>query len=252
MSPPLCVASCSSPPWSDSSSSAMPPSAIVQTPNPAKPASVLRVSFNQDATCFAVGTTDGFIVFNADPLSEAFRRDFPGGIGFAQMLFRCNILALVGASKSDRNKVVIWDDHLKRCIGELLFRSEVKAVRLRQDRIVVVMLHKIYVYSFFDLKLVHQIETVENRQGICEISQAGSMVLVCLGSQCGYVRVEHYATKKCKHVLAHNSSVAFVALMDDGRLMATASCKGTLIRVFRTTDGSLLQEVVVLSPSSIL
>lgn len=100
-------------------------------------------------------------------------------------------------------------------------------------------------YDFFNYKLIHQIETQENPEGVCEISQtAEPMVLVCLGLQRGFVRVEQYATKQCKHVMAHNSSVAFVALMHDGRLMATASSKGTLIRMFSTTDGLLLREVL--------
>lgn len=226
----------------------MPPSAasITPTPNPIQPPSILHISFNQDASCFSVGTTDGFLVFTTDSFGETIRRNFSGfggGVGVVQMLFRCNILALVGAPKSSRNKVMIWDDHLNRCIGELLFRSEVKAVRLRADRIVVVMLQKIYVYNLSDFKLIHQIETLENPQGLCEISQLGPTVLVCLGLQRGYLRVERYETRKCKHIKVHNSSVAFVALMNDGKLMATASSKGTLVRVFSTMDGSLLKEL---------
>ncbi|KAI4301774.1 hypothetical protein L6164_035021 [Bauhinia variegata] len=211
--------------------------------------SLLHLSFNQDSGCFAAGTDHGFRIYNCDPFREIFRREFGpgGGIGLVQMLFRCNILAFVGGGSDPRypvNKVMIWDDHQSRCIGELSFRSEVKGVRLRRDRIVVVLAHKIFVYNFTDLKVLHQIETIANPKGLCEVSHvSGTMVLVCPGLQKGQVRVEHYASKRTKFIMAHDSRIACFALTQDGRLLATASSKGTLVRIFNTLDGSLLQEV---------
>lgn len=112
----------------------------------------------------------------------------------------------------------------------------------------VVLEQKIFVYNFADLKLVHQIETISNPKGLCDVSHAaGSIVLVCPGLQKGQVRVEHYASKRTKFIMAHDSRIACFALTQDGQLLATCSSKGTLVRIFNTFDGSLLQEVIKLS-----
>ena len=60
---------------------------------------------------------------------------------------------------------MIWDDHQSRCIGELSFHSEVRGIRLRRDRTVVILAQKIFIYNFADLKLSHQIETIANPEG---------------------------------------------------------------------------------------
>ncbi|KAH9625617.1 hypothetical protein KSS87_016389 [Heliosperma pusillum] len=222
----------------------IPPQNLNPNPNPISPRfnenhvppTLLHVSFNQDFGCFSSGTDRGFRIYNCDPFREIFRRDFDrgGGIGNVEMLFRCNILALVGGGADPQypvNKVMIWDDHQSRCIGELSFRSEVRGVRLRRDRIVVVLEQKVFVYNFADLKLLHQIETIANPKGLCEVSQsAGKLVLVCPGLQKGQVRVEHYASKRTKFIVAHDSRISCFALTQDGGLLATASSKGTLVR----------------------
>ncbi|KAJ3682929.1 hypothetical protein LUZ60_013156 [Juncus effusus] len=216
--------------------------------NADEPTELLSVSWNQDYGCFSAGTTSGFRIYNCDPFKETFRRDLKGGgFGIVEMLFRCNILALVGGGSHPQypsNKVMIWDDHQSRCIGEFIFRSEVRAVKLRRDLIVVVLDHKIYVYNFTDLKLLHQIETLNNSRGLCCLSyDLNTCVMACLGLRRGEVRVEHFGLKVNRFINAHDSGIACLTLTVDGLLLATASCKGTLIRIFNTLDGTRLQEV---------
>eukprot|EP00268_Persea_americana_P044986 TRINITY_DN4564_c0_g1_i1.p1 TRINITY_DN4564_c0_g1~~TRINITY_DN4564_c0_g1_i1.p1 ORF type:complete len:413 (+),score=70.51 TRINITY_DN4564_c0_g1_i1:363-1601(+) len=209
---------------------------------------LLSVSWNQDYGCFAAGTSCGFRIYNCEPFKETFRRDLKsGGFGIVEMLFRCNILALVGGGTNTQyppNKVMIWDDHQSRCIGEFSFRSDVRAVKLRRDRIVVVLEHKIYVYNFTDLKLLHQIDTLTNPRGLCCLShRSNTSVLACPGLQRGQVRIDHFGLKVTKFINAHDSNIACFTLTMDGLLLATASTKGTLIRIFNTMDGTRLQEV---------
>jgi len=209
---------------------------------------LLYVGFNQDYGCFACGTNQGFRIYNCDPFKETFRRTFPnGGIGYVEMLFRCNILALVGGGHNPRyppNKVMIWDDHQNRCIGELSFRSDVKAVKLRRDRVVVVLEHKIYVYNFADLKLVDHIETMTNTQGLCALCPAPqSTVLVCPSLQKGHIRIELYDLKKTTLIPAHEAPLGCFALNAKGTRLATASERGTLVRIWDTVSGDKLQEL---------
>ena len=63
--------------------------------------------------------------------------DLGGGVGIAEMLYRSNIIALVGGGDHPKyltNKVIIWDDNQKKVISELKFCTEVKGLRMRKDK----------------------------------------------------------------------------------------------------------------------
>jgi len=160
------------------------------------------------------------------------------------MLFRCNLLALVGGGVKPRyppNKVMIWDDHRGRTIGELSFRQPVLGVKLRRDRVAVALSDRVYLYNFSDLTLLDQIPTVSNPRGLLCLSPdtAGAgAVLACPSINKGGVRVELYACRKTLLLDAHESSLAALALSVDGMYLSTASEKGTVIRVFSTQDGN--------------
>jgi hypothetical protein len=223
---------------------------------------VHSVAFNQDAGCFVCATNKGFRVYNTDPFKETFCRNFGraaaatsaattttmgSSLASVEMLFRCNILALVGGGADPAfspTKVVIWDDHQARAAGELTFRSPVRSVRLRRDSVVVALEHRVLAYSFGDLSLRHSAETLSNPRGLVAVSShPGSFVLACPGLHAGQVRVEHVDRRQTRFVAAHAGALAALALSRDGRRLATASDKGTLVRVWDTATGELLQEL---------
>lgn len=108
---------------------------------------------------------------------------------------------------------MIWDDHQSRCIGELSFRSDVKAVRLRRDRVVVVLTQRIYVYRFSDLHLLDRINTIRNDQGLVALcADASNMVLACPGVSRGHVNVELYDLRRSTLIPAHESELAQVCV----------------------------------------
>lgn len=62
--------------------------------------------------------------------------EMDGGIGIVEMLFKSNIIALVGGGPKPAfppTQFVLWDDHQKKSIGSIDFKSNIKAVRLRKD-----------------------------------------------------------------------------------------------------------------------
>ena len=207
---------------------------------------ILGISFNQDQGCFSCATEKGFKIFNTYPFKDTFQRDFDGGIGIVEMLYRSNILAIVGGGSKPKypsNKVMLWDDHQMKCIGELSFKTNVLGVKLRKDMVVVVLEQKIYVYNFSDLKLLDTIETIDNPKGICCITPKDTAILICPDKQNGKAFVQNFETGQKQSYKAHDNGLSCMSISTDGSIFVTASTKGTLIRVFNTANGTQLHEL---------
>ena len=163
------------------------------------------------------------------------------------MLYRTNILALVGSDNNmdyKRSKVIIWDDHQKKSLSELKFNQNVMNVKLRKDKIIVVCRDKIYVFNLTTFQNMDIIETGDNAHGLVGISyDQNQTVLAYPDKKKGNVRIKNYEKSIVFSIKAHDNNIAYIASSFDGSLIATASDVGTLIRIFSSENGNLLQEL---------
>ena len=74
---------------------------------------ISHIAFNQDGSCFCLGTNKGYIIYNSSPLKKLCKREFKNGIKIIEMLKRTNIMAIVGdvsneTSEYSNNKLIIY------------------------------------------------------------------------------------------------------------------------------------------------
>ncbi|KAI9831711.1 MAG: autophagy protein [Phylliscum demangeonii] len=142
-------------------------------------------------------------------------------------------------------------------ICELTFPSAILAVRLNRKRLAVVLEEQIYLYDISNMKLRFTIETSPNPTAVCCLSPSSENCYLAyplpkkaakplphppahappnapfIQPTTGEVLIfDALAHKPVNVVEAHRSPLACIAMSHDGRLLATASDKGTIIRVF--------------------
>ena len=163
------------------------------------------------------------------------------------MLFRSNILALVGSESNpiyNKNRVVIWDDYQRKSLGELKFSQTILNLKLRKDKIVVICFDRIYVFSLSSFQSIDIIETGENIHGVIGINyNLNSTIIAYPDKKKGRIKIKNYEKKNNITIDAHEKTIGNIVLTINGDLMASATEMGTIIRIFETENGDLVQEI---------
>ena len=173
-----------------------------------------------------------------------------GGIGRIEMLNTTNILALVGGGKNPKfsiNKIIIWDDQKNpnNIIGELRFNTPILNVKIKMDRLIGVCQNKIYIFNLNTLETIDMFDTFENINGIVGFSPGELISVLAFPYDAkGKVRIVNFNSLAQPPIItAHESKIACLCVNRNGTLLATASDKGTLVRIFDVKDGKLLIEL---------
>lgn len=92
------------------------------------------------------------------------------------------------------------------------------------------------VYNFATLSLIDQISTCPNTRISCAISGNDDVVLACPSSRQGEILVKSFRSQTSCVIAGHANNILGIAMNTSGSRIATASERGTIIRVFDTRN----------------
>ncbi|TPX73008.1 hypothetical protein SpCBS45565_g00338 [Spizellomyces sp. 'palustris'] len=171
-----------------------------------------------------------------------------GGIGIVEMLFCTSLVALVGAGEQPAfspRRLQITNTKRQSTICELTFVTAILAVKLNRKRLVVVLEEHIYIYDISNMKLLHTIDTSPNPNALCALSPSSDNCYLAYppntSGAAGELLIFDAINLQAINILqAHKSPLSCIAFNYDGTMVATASDKGTVIRVFAVPTGQKL------------
>lgn len=240
------------------------------------------VSTNNDDSCFCCCHSKGVSIYDSYPVQMRLDLNFDDtGINKCFLLNRTNYIAMVrnnirvrgdgitsGSNKETNddplfpilNQVFVWDDLLKKIIFKLNFLYPIDKIFLTRLYLIVVSFKEIKIFTFtnpprklydshtlktddtytngnIDFKLIKSIGVLAyesiNRLGQIYISRLDyDNVTTC--SDSNYIPTNI--------IKAHKNPIQLMRLSPHGKYVATCSIKGTIIRVFNTVNGLLINE----------
>jgi len=184
-----------------------------------------------------------------------------GGIGCAEMVGTTNYIALVGGGKQPKfpqNKVQgcpedsgwvqinanicevqVWNDATQSVAFAIEFKTPVQRVRVSKEFLVVVLLNSVGIYKMKAPPVkIADYETANNPFGLCAME---NNIVAFPGKNVGQVKLFD-GNKNVTIIPAHTTPLRALALSRKGDMVATASEKGTIIRVWAYPSTTKLAE----------
>ncbi|CBY22304.1 unnamed protein product [Oikopleura dioica] len=211
---------------------------------------IMWMNFNQDGSSLSAGSKAGFYLYGlsngTEKLDEHFDQSAQDVI-LVERLFNSSLVVTV--SQTNARKIRVYHFRKGSLILQHTYPSAVLAVKMNRSRLVVTLEESLYIHNIRDMSILHTIrETPPNPRGVCALAATDA------DDTCGYLaypgathvgELNIFDTVDLRAVTsltAHDNPIAAVAMDRSGKKVATASEKGTVIRVFSIPEGKRLFE----------
>ena len=206
--------------------------------------SINHLSFNNLITNLTCSTNEGYIIYSIDPnLEKRLYVKLNGGVGVMKMFNKTNIFLLVGGGShpfKSKDTLILWDQIKERSLIEIDMTEPIKNTLITKDKLITVLEEKICLFDWAG-SLLSSKATYSNEKGLCIVNTALDMI-VTLGIGKGQIAIWRYKSDIYKTIDAHLTNVEVITVSNNGKYIATASEKGTLVRVFSVEKLSMEHE----------
>uniref|UniRef100_A0A8B9N788 WD repeat domain, phosphoinositide interacting 2 n=1 Tax=Accipiter nisus TaxID=211598 RepID=A0A8B9N788_9AVES len=208
---------------------------------------LLFANFNQDNTSLAVGSKSGYKFFSlssVDKLEQIYECTDTEDVCIVERLFSSSLVAIVSLKAPRKLKVCHFKKGTEIC--NYSYSNTILAVKLNRQRLIVCLEESLYIHNIRDMKVLHTIrETPPNPAGLCALSINNDNCYLAYPGSATIGEVQVFDTinlRAANMIPAHDSPLAALAFDASGTKLATASEKGTVIRVFSIPEGQKLFE----------
>uniref|UniRef100_A0A4X2LQN5 WD repeat domain, phosphoinositide interacting 2 n=1 Tax=Vombatus ursinus TaxID=29139 RepID=A0A4X2LQN5_VOMUR len=208
---------------------------------------LLFANFNQDNTSLAVGSKSGYKFFSlssVDKLEQIYECTDTEDVCIVERLFSSSLVAIVSLKAPRKLKVCHFKKGTEIC--NYSYSNTILAVKLNRQRLIVCLEECLYIHNIRDMKVLHTIrETPPNPAGLCALSINNDNCYLAYPGSATIGEVQVFDTinlRAANMIPAHDSPLAALAFDASGTKLATASEKGTVIRVFSIPEGQKIFE----------
>ncbi|XP_043819107.1 WD repeat domain phosphoinositide-interacting protein 1 isoform X2 [Dromiciops gliroides] len=204
-------------------------------------------SFNQDRTSLAIGTKTGYRLFSlssVEQLDQVHESSEIPDVYIVERLFSSSLVVVVSHTKPRQMNVYHFKKGTEIC--NYSYSSNILSIRLNRQRLLVCLEESIYIHNIKDMKLLKTILDIPvNPTGLCALSINHSNSYLAYPGSLTTGEIVLYDGNTLKTVCtipAHDGPLAAITFNSVGSKLASASEKGTVIRVFSVPEGQKLYE----------
>ncbi|XP_075938379.1 WD repeat domain phosphoinositide-interacting protein 1 isoform X2 [Anarhichas minor] len=203
-------------------------------------------SFNQDSTSLALGTKTGYKLFSLTMVEklDCIHESETPDVYIVERLFSSSLVVVVSTAMPQRMNIYHFKKGTEIC--NYSYPNNILAVKLNRQRLVVCLDESIYIHNIKDMKLLKTLlNTPSNPSGLCALSINHSNSYLAYPGSATIGEIVVYDANNLNTVTmipAHDSPLAALTFNTSATKLASASERGTVIRVFSIPEGLRLFE----------